>query len=89
MRYSQIKTIGWRPTCECKYNEGSGKAVVLDPFAGTGTTLLKAEELGRDSVAIEMGTGYYNVIEARARSYDRGAMSKNIDGELLVQATLF
>ena len=35
---------GWQPTCSCK-NEGKGRCIVLDPFAGTGTTLWVAEHL--------------------------------------------
>src|SRR5690606_17342065 len=32
----------WEPTCTCEGNDGSGKCLVLDPFAGSGTTLLVA-----------------------------------------------
>jgi DNA modification methylase len=47
-------TVGWRPTCDCE-NEGTGRCLVLDPFAGSGTTLRVAEALGRDSIGIEAG----------------------------------
>jgi len=38
---------------------------VLDPFAGSGTTLKMAEETGRDSIGIEISSEYCNVIRER------------------------
>src|SRR5690606_23150637 len=52
------QAVGWRPTCSCPDNDGSGKCVVLDPFAGSGTTLLVAERLGRQAVGIEINPEY-------------------------------
>ena len=37
--------------------------VVLDPFAGTGTTLKAAQKLGRNYVGYELYEYYKNVIE--------------------------
>ena len=37
---------------------------VLDPFAGTGTTLRVAERMNRDSIGIEIDTDYYNFIKS-------------------------
>jgi DNA modification methylase len=62
------RTIGWRPTCACPDNDGSGRCVVLDPFAGAGTTLWVAEQLGRNSIGIELNPDYCKIIERRMNS---------------------
>lgn len=58
-------TIGWQPTCSCPDNDGSGKCIVLDPFAGSGTTLYVAELHERDSIGIELNPDYCKLIEER------------------------
>jgi site-specific DNA-methyltransferase (adenine-specific) len=40
--------------------------LVLDPFAGSGTTLKVARELGRDALGIELHTGYAALARQRA-----------------------
>jgi len=62
----QIRTTGWRSTCghPCR---APGRAVVLDPFAGTGTTLVAARLLGRDSIGIEPSAGYAAMMRRRLR----------------------
>jgi DNA modification methylase len=50
-------TIGWRPTCAHAADEPV-PAVVLDPFAGTGTVGLVAQRLGRRAVLIELNAEY-------------------------------
>ena len=45
-------------------------SVVLDPFAGTGTTLQVARWLGRDYVGIEANERYLELIEQRLRVAD-------------------
>lgn len=54
----QVETVGWEPTCRCEGNDGSGKSVVLDPFVGSGTTVLVAVALGRMGVGIELSETY-------------------------------
>jgi hypothetical protein len=39
--------------------------LVLDPFAGTGTTLVAAKKLGRSFVGIEINPEYARLIERR------------------------
>jgi DNA modification methylase len=46
----------YRPTCRC--NSQPGRSLVLDPFAGSGTTLQVARHYGRDSVGIELSQAY-------------------------------
>jgi len=56
--------VRWRPACKCDAGEPI-PAVVLDPFAGTGTTLVVAERLGRRAIGIELSADYVRMAEAR------------------------
>lgn len=40
---------------------------VLDPFAGTGTTLLAASRVGRNSIGVEIDTAYAQMAADRLR----------------------
>ena len=42
-------------------------SIVLDPYAGSGTTLLAARELGRRWVGIEIKPAFVDLIERRLR----------------------
>lgn len=46
--------------------------IVLDPFAGTGTTLVVAQQLGRNSIGIEIDPENVKIIEERLK-YPRTA----------------
>jgi DNA modification methylase len=75
--YYKTVTHGWQPTCTCK-NEGTGRCIVLDPFAGSGTTLWVAEHYGRDSIGIELSPEYCELINKRMSNrqmtlFERGA----------------
>ncbi len=53
----ETATLGWRATCTC----GAGNpvpALVLDPFAGTFTTGLAAQWLGRRAVGVDLSEAY-------------------------------
>jgi DNA modification methylase len=69
---SQSTTVAWRPTCRIEkfddvfsHDAGPVPAVVLDPFAGSGTTLLVAQALGRRGVGIDLNPDYLKQALAR------------------------
>jgi len=65
------KTVGWRPSCDCApcgdfsdtdictlYSLDPVPCIVLDPFSGSGTTVMVAEELGRIGIGLEIKEQY-------------------------------
>ena len=63
-----ISTNKWQPTCTCK-NEGKACCIVLDPFAGSGTTLEAARLQNRDSIGVELSKEYCKLIEKRMKKF--------------------
>jgi DNA modification methylase len=60
------QTIGWRPSCSCNAGQVV-PATVLEPFLGSGTTALVADQLGRDCIGIELAPSYAAMSERRVR----------------------
>lgn len=60
-------TIGWRPTCNCppEHNTGSGKCIVIDPFAGTSTVGRVCAKHGRSFVGTELNPAYIELAQDR------------------------
>jgi DNA modification methylase len=56
----------WQPTCGC--NADTVPATVLDPFAGSGTTLAVAQRLGRKSIGADLNEEYLKLASKRLRS---------------------
>ena len=54
---------GTKPTCTC--NAPFKSSVVLDPFAGSGTTMMVAKQLGRSAIGIEISPEYAELIKKR------------------------
>ena len=55
-------TTGWS---ECGCNAGWRRGIVLDPFAGSGTTLQVARDHGRHAVGIELNADYARLAAER------------------------
>ena len=66
----ESKTLGFRPTCNC--NAGSQPAIILDPFAGSGTTGAVAVEEGRDYIMVELNPDYKPLIDKRIKKAQMG-----------------
>ena len=54
----ELLQIPIKATCE-------KKGIVLDPFMGTGSTLVAANQLGRRSIGIELSDSYIKVANQR------------------------
>jgi len=65
-KHPEARTTGWRPTCE---HESAPRVpcVVLDHYAGSGTTGLVAHENGCDAILIEGNPEYVQLIEERLK----------------------
>jgi DNA modification methylase len=67
-RYSTRTTEhGWQPSCRCFFGPGYAPpvpATVLDPFVGSGTTVLEAVALGRRGIGLDLSAPYLHMIAA-------------------------
>ena len=58
-----VTTTGWLPSCTC--DAGRVPATVFDPFGGSGTVGLCAEELGRRSALLDINPEYCTMARQR------------------------
>jgi len=67
--YVRVKSvkIGWRPTCDCKPVDDSGRCIVLDPFIGSGTVAIEAINNGRDYIGIDISREYADMARQRIK----------------------
>jgi DNA modification methylase len=82
-----VTTIGWQPTCDCDAGDPI-PCTVLDPFAGSGTTLVVARQLGRSAIGLDLSLKYMRD-NARTRlefdqlgAWESGAVGGNGDCDL-------
>jgi DNA modification methylase len=68
LRAAPKRELGWRPTCACPSERTPVPCIVMDPFAGSGTTLAVAKLLGRDYLGIELNADYLPLIAERVRA---------------------
>lgn len=57
-------TVGWEPTCRCPPLPPV-PCIVLDPFSGSGTTVMVAQQLGRDSIGVDLKPEYAGMARGR------------------------
>jgi DNA modification methylase len=82
VEYYRVVTVGWQPTCECHADLPADQrptrpAIILDPFAGSGTTLKVAEDLGRWWVGIDICEQYSEQIRERTAQRSLTAAFEN------------
>jgi DNA modification methylase len=85
VEYYRVVTVGWQPTCECHADLPADQrptrpAIVLDPFAGSGTSLMVAEELGRWWVGIDICEEYLPQIRERTAQRSLAAAFECTEG---------
>lgn len=59
------ETMGWRPSCDCGPDLEPDACIVLDPFVGSGTTLMVATEHGRRAVGCDLDERNLKLIRDR------------------------
>ena len=57
--------------------------LVLDPFVGSGTTLVAAQDLGRNAVGFDLKAEYVDYTNARVKSTENGASQLSIHDEAM------
>jgi DNA modification methylase len=78
------QTTGWQPTCT--HDAARVPCNVLDPFAGSGTTLAVARGLGRNAIGIEINPEYVKLIEKRcALPWERTTIDDEVQAELFTE----
>jgi DNA modification methylase len=62
--YRPPETLGWQAGCPCDAGDPVPQ-FVLDPFLGSGTTALVADQLGRNAIGVELNPEYAEMARRR------------------------
>jgi DNA modification methylase len=76
-------TRGWEPTCD-HVDVGVRPCVVLDPFSGAGTTVMKALRHGRSAIGVELNPEYAALSRRRIQDDSpllNGAAEEEVAGD--------
>jgi DNA modification methylase len=73
-----VRTIGWKPSCKCNKPGELTRPVVFDPFGGTGTTPVVADQLGRDWLAMELSQDSTNQAHRKLRNKLGPLLTQNL-----------
>jgi DNA modification methylase len=67
-------------------NSSKSRDIVLDPFGGSGTTLIACEKVGRQARLVELDPKYCDVIVQRWQAFSGGVAT--LEGDDLSFATI-
>ena len=79
-RAPEVRTVGWGTSCNCKTST-TIPCLILDPFVGSGTTLLTSQRLGRRGLGIEINSEFADIAEQRIKDH-RSSMMKPLSQTL-------
>jgi len=70
--YNDHKTV--KPIAICEYlinlTAFSGNAIILDPFSGSGTTVVAAKKLGKQFIGVDINSKYVEIANMRLEEID-------------------
>ncbi len=69
-------------------NSSKSRDIVLDPFGGSGSTLIAAEKTGRHARLVELDPKYCDVIVRRWQEFSSGTAVLNGDGQSFDETAL-
>ncbi|KKL50314.1 hypothetical protein LCGC14_2306750, partial [marine sediment metagenome] len=83
---TETRTTGWKPGCDCvrRVMDVAIPCIVLDPFAGSGTTGVVATQLGRRFIGIELKPEYAEMARRRIENPDPEPVIEDARGQAVM-----